>query len=161
MLKKVKTSIFVLLTIINIRGGVKPNFYVKFVAKEEWNKIFYNEYPSIVKRIQQSEVNLFIKNIIAIQNSELINNNDIGLNKSNAFRVFISNNNLNIILNIEETSSYRIEVVDLSNNHVQTIVPEIRVQAGEYEHTVNVPNGIYVVAYYLNGNINSKKIQVK
>lgn len=33
--------------------------------------------------------------------------------------------------------------------------------AGEYEHTVNVPNGIYVVAYYLNGNINSKKIQVK
>lgn len=35
MLKKVKTSIFVLLTIINIRGGVKLNFYVKFVAKDD------------------------------------------------------------------------------------------------------------------------------
>lgn len=34
MLKKVKTSIFVLLTIINIRG-VKLNFYVKFVAKDD------------------------------------------------------------------------------------------------------------------------------
>ena len=54
-----------------------------------------------------------------------------------------------------------IEVIDLSNNHVQTIVPEIRVHAGEYEHTVNVPSGIYIIAYYLNGNINSKKIQVK
>lgn len=42
-----------------------------------------------------------------------------------------------------------------------TLAPEIRVQAGEYEHTVNVPNGIYVVVYYLNGNINSKKIQIK
>jgi hypothetical protein len=68
---------------------------------------------------------------------------------------------IKINIEIEETSSYRIEVVDLSNNHVQTIVPEIRVQAGEYEHTINVPSGNYVVAYYLNGNINSKKIQVK
>lgn len=44
---------------------------------------------------------------------------------------------------------------------MQTVVPEIRVQAGEYEHTINVPSGNYVVAYYLNGNINSKKVQVK
>ena len=73
----------------------------------------------------------------------------------------ISSNTMKINIEIEETSSYRIEVVDLSNNYVQTVVPEIRVQAGEYEHTVNVPNGIYVVVYYLNGNINSKKIQIK
>ena len=48
-----------------------------------------------------------------------------------------------------------------NNNYVQAVVPEIRVQAGEYEHTINVPSGNYVVAYYLNGNINSKKVQVK
>ena len=52
-------------------------------------------------------------------------------------------------------------MIDLSNNYAQTLVPEITVQAGEYEHIVNVPSGNYVVAYYLNGNINSKKIQVK
>ena len=130
----------------------------KKVAKEEWNKIFYNETPSLVKRTQQSEVNLFIKNIIAIQNSKSINNNDIALNKSNAFRVYISNNNLNIIVKIEEASTYRIEVIDLSNCYVRTVVPEIKVQAGEYEYTLNLPNGNYVVSYYLNGDIISKKI---
>ena len=77
------------------------------------------------------------------------------------FNITSSSNTIKINIEIEETSSYRIELVDLSNNHVQTVVPEITVQAGAYEHTVNVPNGIYVVAYYLNGNINSKKIQVK
>ena len=73
----------------------------------------------------------------------------------------ISSNTIKINIEIEEASTYKIEVIDLSNNYVQTEVPEIRVLAGEYEHTVNVPNGIYVVAYYLNGNINSKKVQVK
>ena len=131
------------------------------VAKEEWDNIFYNESPQQVKRTQQSEVNIFIKNIIAIQNNESINNNDISLNKSDAFRVFISNNNLNIIVNIEEVSTYRIEVIDLSNNYIQTVVPEIRVQAGEYEHIVNVPSGNYIVAYYLNGNLYSKKLTIK
>ena len=42
-----------------------------------------------------------------------------------------------------------------------SIVPETKVQAGEYEHSINVPNGNYVVAYYLNGNINTKKVMVK
>ena len=77
------------------------------------------------------------------------------------FNVTSSSNTIKINIEIEETSSYRIEVVDLSNNYVQTVVSEIRVLAGEYEHTINVPNGIYVVAYYLNGNINSKKVQVR
>ena len=75
--------------------------------------------------------------------------------------ILTSNNTITININIEETSTYSIEVVDLSNNSVQTIVPEIKVQAGEYEHTINLPNGNYVVAYCLNGNINSKKVQVK
>ena len=47
------------------------------------------------------------------------------------------------------------------NTATISIVPEIRVQAGEYEHSINVPNGNYVVVYYLNGNINSKKVSVK
>ena len=54
-----------------------------------------------------------------------------------------------------------IEVVDLSNNYVQTVASEITVQAGEYEHIVNVPSGNYIVAYYLNGNINTQKVIVK
>ena len=73
----------------------------------------------------------------------------------------ISSNTIKINIEIEETSSYRIEVVDLSNNYIQTVIPEIRVHAGEYEHTINVPNGNYIVAYYLNGNINAQKIIVK
>ena len=73
----------------------------------------------------------------------------------------MSSNTVSINIDIEEFSTYSIKIVDLSNNSIQTVVPETRVQAGEYEHTVNVPNGIYVVVYYLNGNINSKKIQIK
>ena len=73
----------------------------------------------------------------------------------------MSSNTVSINIDIEEFSTYSIKIVDLSNNSIQTVVPEIRAQTGEYEHTVNVPNGIYVVVYYLNGNINSKKIQIK
>ena len=49
-------------------------------------------------------------------------------------------------------------MIDLSNCYVRTVVPEIKVQAGEYEYTLNLPNGNYVVSYYLNGDIISKKI---
>ena len=54
-----------------------------------------------------------------------------------------------------------IELIDLSNNYIQTVVPEIRVQAGEYEHILNLFAGNYVVAYYLNGNLYSKKLTIK
>ena len=47
------------------------------------------------------------------------------------------------------------------NTATISIIPETKVQAGEYEHSINVPNGNYVVVYYLNGNINSKKVSVK
>ena len=37
----------------------------------------------------------------------------------------------------------------------------MQVQAGEYEHTISLPNGNYVVSYYLNGNLYSKKLTIK
>lgn len=54
-----------------------------------------------------------------------------------------------------EKNFYSISTANIS------IVPESKVQAGEYEHSINVPNGNYVVVYYLNGNINTKKVMVK
>ena len=126
-----------------------------------WSTAFDNSNLGNVRRSQKSKVNLFIQNMI--EEDTNIFNYGVGRSFSNTddFNVTTSSNTIKINIEIEETSSYRIEVVDLSNNYVQTVVPEIRVQAGEYEHTVNVPNGIYVVAYYLNGNINSKKVQVR
>ena len=130
-------------------------------TKDIWDTAFNDGNLGNIKRSQKSKVNLFIQNMIEEQTN--IFNYGAGRNFSNTddFNVTSSSNTIKINIEIEETSSYRIEVVDLSNNYVQTVVPEIRVQAGEYEHTVNVPNGIYVVVYYLNGNINSKKIQIK
>lgn len=60
-----------------------------------------------------------------------------------------------------DLSFYCIVVVDLKTNFIQTVVPETQVQAGNYEHSINIPSGNYVVAYYLNGNMNAKKVQVK
>ena len=134
--------------------------YVNFsaVAKQEWNKIFYNRDPQILGMSQTSKINAFIKKMLTLQNDDFILEN---VSNNTNFYVTTSSNTIKINIEIEETSSYRIEVVDLSNNYVQTVVPEIRVLAGEYEHIVNVPCGNYIVAYYLNGNINSKKVQVK
>ena len=64
-------------------------------------------------------------------------------------------------MEIDKTSTYRVNLINLKTNFIQTVVPEIRVHAGKYEHSINVPTGNYVVAYYLNGNINVKKIIVK
>ena len=130
-------------------------------TKNIWDTAFDNSNLGNIRRSQKSKVNLFIQNMIEEQTN--IFNYGAGRSFSNTdnFNVTSSSNTIKINIEIEETSTYMIEVIDLSNNYVQTVVPEIRVQAGEYEHTVNVPNGIYVVAYYLNGNINSKKIQVK
>ncbi|MBQ3555139.1 MAG: hypothetical protein IJA09_02865 [Bacteroidales bacterium] len=128
------------------------------LAKQEWNKIFYNRDPQVLGMSQSSKINAFIKKIVTLKNSdsalEVISNNT-------NLHVATSSNTITINIDIEETSTYRIEVVDLNSNYIRTVVPEIRVQAGEYEHSINVPNGNYVVVYYLNGNINSKKVSVK
>ena len=130
-------------------------------TKDVWNTAFDNSNLGNVRRSQKSKVNLFIQNMIEEQTNIFSYGAGRSFSNTDDFNVTTSSNTIKINIEIEETSSYRIEVVDLSNNYVQTIVPEIRVQAGEYEHTINVPSGNYVVAYYLNGNINSKKIQVK
>ena len=65
-----------------------------------------------------------------------------------------------IILTDKKGGCYEKIFYSISTANI-SIVPEIRVQAGEYEHSINVPNGNYVVLYYLNGNINSKKVSVK
>ena len=43
------------------------------------------------------------------------------------FYVTTSCNAITINIDIKETSTYRIEVVDLKTNFIQTVVPEIRV----------------------------------
>ena len=130
-------------------------------TKDVWDTAFDNSNLGNVRRSQKSKVNLFIQNMIEEQSSVFNYGAGRSFSNTNDFNVTTSSNTITINIKIEETSTYSIEVVDLSNNYVQTVVPEIRVQAGEYEHTINVPNGNYVVAYYLNENINSKKIRVK
>ncbi len=130
-------------------------------AKKEWNNIFYNPQNNSVIRTQESEVNLFIKNMINYNNIEIYERTEI-YGDADRFNVTTSNNTIRIVIKIEEMSTYSINIVDLrTNSFVKTIVPETKVQAGEYEHSINVPNGNYVVAYYLNGSINTKKVMVK
>lgn len=139
---------------------IKDYATVTPIAKEEWNKIFYNKDILHIKRTQQSKVNLFIKNLLSVKNIDLkTNNTSSGLNES--FNVIISSNYINIKFNIEETSIYKIDIIDLKTNSVQVAIPETKVQKGEYEQTINLSNGNYIVAYYLNGNIHAKKIQIK
>ena len=55
---------------------------------------------------------------------------------------------------------YRIDIIDLNNN-IQKNIPEVRVQAGTYEHAINLQRGNYIVACCVNGKMYSKKITVK
>lgn len=130
-------------------------------TKDLWNTVFDNSNLGNVRRSQKSKVNLFIQNMIEEQSGIFNYASGRSFSNTDDFNVTTSSNTITINIDIEKTSTYSIEVVDLSNNYDQTVIPEIRVQAGEYEHTINVPSGNYVVAYYLNGNINSKKIRVK
>ena len=126
-------------------------------TKDEWNKIFYNKDIMHIKRTQRSKVNLFIKNMLLIKNAYSVTNNAKSeLNE--LFNVVVSSNTISINIEIEEISTYSIKVVDLSNNYIQTIAPEITVQEGKYEHTINLQRGNYVIVCYLNGGIYSKKI---
>ena len=130
-------------------------------TKDVWNIAFDNSNMGNVMRSQKSSANLFIKNIIEEKTD--IYNNGAGRNFSNTdyFHVTSSSNTIKINIEIEEVSTYKIEVIDLSNNYIQTVVPETIVQAGAYEHSINVLRGNYVVAYYLNGNIHAKKVLIK
>ncbi|MBR5533027.1 MAG: hypothetical protein IKU59_06960 [Bacteroidales bacterium] len=130
-------------------------------TKEIWRMAFDNSNMENVIRTQTSKVNLFIQNMIEERTN--VSNYGTGRSFSNTddFNITSSSNTIKINIDIEEASIYSIEVVNLKTNFIQTVVPEIRVQAGMYEHNINVPCGNYVVAYYLNGNINAKKINVK
>lgn len=129
-------------------------------TKEEWDKIFYNKDIMHIKRSQRSKINLFIKNILLMQrDKEPIAKEDVFVG-NDVFRVLVTGHQLNVILNIEEVSIYRIDIIDLNNN-IQKNIPEVRVQAGMYEHAINLQRGNYIVACYINGKMYSKKITIK
>ena len=135
--------------------------YSTYKTKNVWNIAFDNSNIGNVMRSQKSSANLFIQNMIEEETN--IFNYGAGRSFSNTddFNVTTSSNTIKINIEIKKTSTYKIEVIDLSNNYVQAVVPETKVQAGEYEHTINVLSGNYVLAYYLNGNINAKKVLIK
>lgn len=132
-----------------------------FDIKKLWEEAFIDEGNTIVST--KSKINLFYKKILQLEtpNNTTIADIESKVSNTDDFSVTTSSNAITINIGIEETSAYSVKVVNLRNYCVQTIVPEIKVQAGEYEHTINVPNGNYVVVYYLNGNINAKKVIVK
>ncbi|MBR4962671.1 MAG: hypothetical protein IKY54_02070 [Muribaculaceae bacterium] len=76
------------------------------------------------------------------------------------FNITFSSNTIKINIEIGEVSIYRIDIIDLNNN-IQKNIPEVRVQAGKYEHSINLQKGNYIVACYINGKMYSKKITIK
>ena len=128
--------------------------------KNFWVESFIDEDNTIISA--KSKINLFYKKILQL---EVLNNTitevESKISNADKFNVTTLNNTIQIEVEIDAISSYKIEIVDLKTSFIQTVVPETKVQAGEYEHIINVSSGNYVVVCYLNGNINTKKVVVK
>ncbi|MDR2126648.1 MAG: T9SS type A sorting domain-containing protein [Prevotellaceae bacterium] len=86
-----------------------------------------------------------------------------GIRYSNDDEFNAVNNSSGISINfsIRDNAKISLAVIDLKGRVMETVLQGQALSSGNHNYTVNLPAGIYLVKYVLNGNVNVKKVIVK
>lgn len=130
-------------------------------AISSWETIMTEEVPRNVIYNQKSRVTCFIKELLKKETSNTQNSNKTlsKLSNTDPFNIIVQEHNVEITFNIKSLSSFSLYVVDLQTNAMELIDSQNTAQ-GRYQYTHHLASGIYTMVYYLNGNINCRKITV-
>ena len=138
---------------------IKDFAYASQYTKELWDNITKQKITNNIIRNYKSNIILFIKSIINNQND--IEQYNSTLSNENEFDILVKS--YSIVINIENTSSTECEITlyDINNNNIKKLLPKRILTKGAHKFEYNVSQGLYIVSYINNGNINTKKIIVK
>lgn len=85
----------------------------------------------------------------------------ISFSNSDTYEVVVSDGGVSIQFVLKEASRVSAIVMDLEGKVICEIVNNKVLPSNSYNYSCNLPNGVFLVVYTLNGNINVRKIVVK
>lgn len=115
-------------------------------------------------RTMQSNAMLYVKELLREESGRFgSRNNDLtGINYSNNddFSIQLAGESIVLMFALGNSSRIYADVIDMDGKVIGTFVGNKMLQPDSYMYQCNVPKGIYLVRYIVNGNVNVKKINV-
>ena len=118
-------------------------------------------------RTMQSNAMLYVKELLMAEAGQLRarelgkDATGISYSNSNEFTIRIAGNTIVLIFELDNHSKACADVIDLQGNIVAELIKNRQLQAGSYVYQCEVPKGVYLVRYIINGNVNVKKISLQ
>ena len=131
---------------------------------EENKKRPTNDKGVKIFRTMQSNAMLYVKELLREETGrfESRDNDLTGINYSNNddFSIQLAGESIVLMFALGNSSRLYADVIDLDGKVIGTFVGNKMLQPDSYMYQCNVPKGVYLVRYIVNGNVNVKKINV-